>query len=277
MNKLIPKFVDGNILTKEMLTALSEFSFSVPDLLYQGYSDGIVSGLTITVENNQIKVTKGVVLLQGQQFLIEQDTYLSYTPSNQVTYVMLTYEGSKDTKGSVKHHYEIALKNEKQAESASEIELCRFKLQKNARLRWRYDDFEDLNTEYDTINLIHSPIASKYQSTLHPEILKRFAREMLSFHLEDTVDIMFCMQIVGSNEAMNVEGILTYISLKAKDEPTMEEDVTTQEEYTSKEEPIIMEHKDIYKKLLGILQAEQRKVKKEKAKKIQEKQVIWID
>ena len=142
---------------------------------------------------------------------------------------------------------------------AGEIEFCHFKLQEGARLRFIYDDFEDLCTEYDTINLLDSPFCSKGQSTLHPCILQRFARELLLLHPENPVDTAFCFSALGMERCMNLQAVSAYLAVKM-DFPL----------------PAVS-HSSVYQGLLAVLKEEKRKSSGQPVKKTGRKPMILVD
>jgi len=58
-----------------------------------------------------------------------------------------------------------------------EMEICRFKLKAGSRLRQDYVDFHDLNTEFDTLNILHVPYAGMDLPTIAPYVTRYFAKE----------------------------------------------------------------------------------------------------
>jgi len=98
-----------------------------------------------------------------------------------------------------------------------EMELCRFKLQKGARLRNEYTDFNDFYTEFDTINRIHVPFASPFQSTICPEILKTFAKTMMEYSGNNPWDCSFCLNCLKLEQGMNYEELKGYLNLRLKE------------------------------------------------------------
>ena len=93
------------------------------------------------------------------------------------------------------------------------LELCRFKLQPGARLRYTYTSFADRETEYDTLNTIHAPFCGMGRPTLSPEITAHFAREALAAGADGT-DALFCMMLLSSKEPVQAEALEAYIQSK---------------------------------------------------------------
>ena len=63
--------------------------------------------------------------------------------------------------------------------------------------------------------MVHAPYAAPGSSTLHPELTKAFAREMLSCAPQDQTDINFCLEILGRADPVCAEAITAYISLRS--------------------------------------------------------------
>lgn len=257
MIKKIPIFENGNILRKEMMMELSKFSFLLPELLFESYGDGIISGCKITTNRKEIIVDKGVIYFKGQLFLIDEPCFLLHSPTNRMSYLKFLYLAQKVNKSFVEHRTEIVIEDKPPKEN--EIELCRFKLQQGARLRYEYDDFEDMCTEFDTINIIYSPYAAKGKSSINPEILNGFAKEMIKLKPDNLADISFCMQVLGSYTGVRVDMVVSYIYLKTGEDLDRRENIY------------------LYRKLLEILNIEKTKAKGQEPKKAMKKQVILVD
>lgn len=96
----------------------------------------------------------------------------------------------------------------------NELELCRFKLKKGARLRTDYNDFFDIQTEYDTVNLANAAWTAAGGNTLSKEITDCFARKVLECERAETGDIQFAYFLLQSKEAVNYEILMDYIRRK---------------------------------------------------------------
>lgn len=212
MIKQKPVFVEGNILTKEMLSAITEFAYAYPMCLYTGYCDGIISGFSITTTNEMIQIGQGLVCFSGEVFVFSKMMEIPLFVTEEEVYLKLCYGGASEKRSHIA--YEFSLQIDAVLPKENELELCRFRLQNDAKLRDRHVDFEDMNTEYDTVNILHTLVASAEVATLQLAILKRFAMEMMETFLEETVDIQFCMQILSANEPIPLYGISAYLHFK---------------------------------------------------------------
>lgn len=96
----------------------------------------------------------------------------------------------------------------------NELELCRFKLRLGAKLRVNHVDFNDLCTEYDTVNTINVPYAAYGERSLNPDILRQFGRELLKCNVGEAWDISFGMTCIQSKEPIEKEIITNYLVYK---------------------------------------------------------------
>ena len=101
---------------------------------------------------------------------------------------------------------------------AEEIELCRFRLQEGARLRYIYENFADCITEFDTIHLVNVPWASPDKPSLHPIILKQFAVEILKKRDKDALDSSFAINTLANKGIMTEDAVRMYIGTRIGNE-----------------------------------------------------------
>ena len=252
--KYRPRFDAGVILKAEKMNELVEHAFNLPDLVYRGYTKGIISGLDITIDGDFIVISKGLFLYEEEVYTLNKDIRISYHPTNNWNYLKICKKESMKKIDGIQTHFVVI--SDDLLTKESELELCRFKLQEGAKLRYIYDDFEDMNTEFDTVNLIYSPYSSKELAGLHPKILKNFAKEMLDLRTANTIDIFFCLQILGLNTTMNIAAVIQYIEMKK------EEKIEKVTNY------------NIYKHLLDILHKEKLNAKGIKKKVITQRKII---
>lgn len=213
IGQIFPLFREGYLLRTQMLEAFTDYSFRFGELLYTGYANGIISGCQMTTTRDTIIVHPGLVLFYGKVFYIKEPTPVSYAPTDELRILNLHYLGEEQTESMIRYEMELSLDSDP-SQGKGQIELCRFTLQQGAYLRCQYQDFEDWGTEYDTLSMIHTPYAAPGNSTLHPELTKAFAREMLSCALENQTDISFCLELLGRGEPVCAEALTAYISLR---------------------------------------------------------------
>ncbi len=207
-----PKFEDGVLLTTERIDALSQQSFKFNDYLYQDYSDGIISGFKISVEDKNIIIKNGLFKYQNKVFLLNKTISIYCQPTDILTYLKISFKESIKKLGEVTYYFEIGLSEDNLLET--DIELCRFRLQKGAKLRYIYDGFDDMITEFDTINLINCPYVAKKKPSLHPIILNRFATELIASGTKNIIDQNFCINILNQNNGICLDSICAYLKFR---------------------------------------------------------------
>ena len=164
----------------------------------------------MTTTRDSILLNEGIIVYEGQMFLIKEPMQINYYPTNTTT-VLKVHFSEQIRDGSFTYR-EIELMLSGSAERRKgEIELCRFKLQEEARLRYEYQDFEDRDTEFDTLNIIYADFSARGGSTLAPDILQDFSREMLSAGELAEVDRCVCLQLLAQDRPMNREMLVAYI------------------------------------------------------------------
>lgn len=218
--KMIPDMEKGIILKRSMLVSITDASFLVNDYMRTGYANGILSGCQLTTTKDTISLNKGLILFEGEIFMIKNPMTIAYKPTNTTMVMKLCFSNEMRDADCIYREADIIL-TEQIKPQTGELELCRFKLQEGAKLRWEYQSFEDMNTEFDTLNLIYAPYAAAFQSTLSPQVTKYFAREMLQLSTISEFDALFCIQILGQTEPVTKEALQKYLEWK-KEEPLRE-------------------------------------------------------
>lgn len=112
-------------------------------------------------------------------------------------------ERRKDGIGISKHDMESAV--------VMEFELCRYRLQEGARLRTDYKDFEDMGTQYDTVNYINAAWGCLRGNSLSPAITRRFAQEILKVEKRDPEDTAFAYLCLSQPGALPREILIDYV------------------------------------------------------------------
>ena len=212
--QVFPLFENAHVLRTAMLTALRDYAYEYGRLVHEDYSDGIVSGCNITTTVDTITLNRGVIRYMGNLYLITEPLSLAYYPTDNWTVFKLEFKDEARKDGYIYREVETALSGNLEL-GKEEMEMCRFKLQAGARLRMKYVDFADRNTEFDTVNTICAPFAALGASSLSPDITRAFAREAAVYAL-DPADTTFCLQALNAKEALNREAILLYTATRLK-------------------------------------------------------------
>lgn len=207
----IPLFASGNLLTQEMLDCIKEYPINASRLNLCGYSDGILCGCEIMTSDRCITVGKGILILEETPFFITEPVTIQYGNTNQPV-VLRAVIGEKEVSDYfVTRQMTVELAAlEKLREG--DIELCRFRLQKGALLRTQYESLQDMETEYDTIQLLYAKWAAQEKSSIAPPVLRQFAKEAMKLHAND-VDAAMCLQILNLNgRSMQRDALQFYIA-----------------------------------------------------------------
>lgn len=230
MQNLYPLFERNRILRKELLSALRDYSFAYASLEYMEYGDGILRGCDIRIKEKKITVTPGIIKWGGHIFLMTQEECVDYAPSDRTVTIKLRLQKER-TADFVSCRMELvsdydalhsdhnALYSEHDGESQKhnmesavmEFELCRYRLQEGARLRTDYKDFEDMGTQYDTMNYIHAAWGCLRGNSLSPVITRRFAQEVLKVEKRDPEDTAFAYLCLSQPGALPREILVDYV------------------------------------------------------------------
>lgn len=192
-----PKFEKDIILKAEMLENVKSYPRDMFHLIYQQHTDGIICGCQALVEEeNQIAIMPGIIKRHGILYHLTKKEKLGTKPLGIEQILVVHFLDKEEHINDIVYPTEIQLKTDG-LNQTNEIELCRFILKEGAVLRKDYQNFRDMSTLHNTVNLIQVPYAAMGQSTLSPEITYRFGKEMLQCKLSDPYDtafVMLCMQ-----------------------------------------------------------------------------------
>lgn len=213
---MIPLFTDAHILRREMLISLSDYAIEKNVLRYQGYSNGILYGCELTTTQKEIILNPGIICYEGRVYLIQETMSVSYYPTNRTMICCIQFSKEERTENFIYRESKISLVEEETLEEDM-LEICRFKLQEGAKLRYEYVDFDDRCTEYDTLNTIYAPYAAKKESTISLDILQGFAKQLMKAKNRNEFDVMFSLQILNQVEPMGKEIIIAYIEYRKKE------------------------------------------------------------
>ena len=209
-----PIFERGRVLKRESWESIRDYPIDALNIQYEGYTNGIIRGLKISVDSSErlINIGRGLVKFNEKIYPINEMQRIGYESSGVWEILKLKFADvllDKDFRGQL---IEIVL-DEKECKD-NEIEVCRFKLKKGFALRDTYKDFEDMKTEYDTINLINADWSGYERATFSESVLKVFAKEYLKTKEADSTDRNFCYMVLNTREALDIEIIEDYISYK---------------------------------------------------------------
>ena len=212
LNGVFPVFAKGRVLKKESIEYLRDFPYELASLAYEKYSDGVLSGFSASVKDGRLFVSKGAVKYKNNIIAVSENIIeIAETDYERFLYIKLITGELRETPD-----YKICPVEIKTDASGglleNEIELGRFCLNPGAVLRCEYDSFSDLRTPENTLDVTRVYYAGIGGPTLHPAILKEYARAWAGFPAEPA-DLIFVMMCLNS-DVIHRPSIEYYISAK---------------------------------------------------------------
>ena len=205
-----PIFEHKNLLKKDMLDELRDYPLSLSRMYFSEHGDGIMQGCELSWENDVLSLKPGLIHYGGNIYRMEKPYPLKCPATGQLTYLKVHFATIDYERGRQGGVGEILLSND--PPESGEIELGRFQLQEGARLRTVYENFEDYQTEYDTVNRIHVPYVQTDGVGLWPQLLRAYARELLETGTTDVHDVGFAMTLLGAGGHVSHECGAWYIN-----------------------------------------------------------------
>ena len=226
MEFLYPNFERHSILKKELLNSVRDYSVEYLKVKYEKYTKGIITGFEIKViEDKYIEISKGVAKFKDFIYIADKEAKIKYSETNKYKSLKIVLE--KDTRIRDYDRYKLGYKLDENLQlNENEIEICRFKLMEGFDLRDKHKSFEDIETEFDTINYINATWAGKERESINPYITKRFGKEAMESKLENMEDIVFCYMCINEEKPLNIELVEQYI----KNRQNLKKEKLTKEE-----------------------------------------------
>lgn len=207
MQNLYPLFEKNRILKKELLWSLRDYSFAHLQLEYQEYGQGILRGCDIYVEGDKLRVRPGIIKCGRFICLMMEEESIQYKPEEQIQILKMNIKKDMSSPDYIAYQGCLTLEtDEGQCKDMAEeetyhFELCRFNLRSGAQLRAEYKSFTDMETEYDTINLIYADWGGLGGDSMSPVITRRLAEAILNSENSCSEDLSFawlCMSQAGA-------------------------------------------------------------------------------
>ncbi|WP_046226790.1 hypothetical protein [Paenibacillus dauci] len=208
-----PRFEKGRVLKTEMLASVRDYPRSLVDVRYHEYSDGIITGAQVTVNERELTIAPGLIKHQGRLYVLEQQQHIEYDATGVETILKVRFYENGSDRDFERYTGEIVL--EEEIDSNSEIELGRFKLKHGAVLRSEYVDFADLVTEYNTFHTIHIQYSGIGEATVSPFVFRWFARELFAQGAShpNPLDLSFGLMCLNE-ERIQRAAVLSYLSAR---------------------------------------------------------------
>lgn len=209
-----PIFNSGTVLTKDMMEAMKSYAVNMGRLSYLGYSDGVLKGCNLSVNEDLITISPGIILYFGEPILINEKIHLEYKATNSCKIVIARIGEEEMTQDYIMRKVQFKLINEDEL-NFQDIELARFTLQQGARLRNHYKDFYDISTDYNTLCIAYAKWSAYERSSISYEVLRKYAEEASKAGLSDAIDQCFIQLIYRGNGTSLHRGIIeSYINSK---------------------------------------------------------------
>lgn len=258
MQNLYPLFERNRILKKELLWSLRDYSFAHIGLEYQEYGQGLLQGCKIAVQDGELVVSPGIVKYGSFICLVSEEERISFAPDTHPQFLKMKVEKDVSSQDYTIYRMELLL-GAVEARGENEFELCRFHLKPGAQLRDKYTGFFDMETEYDTINLLHASWSGLNGETLAPTVSRIFARAILASENILPEDRSFAYLCLNQPGAVPLVILEDYTGYKTGDR---------MEDTRGKE--------NIYKRMCSILK-EMNQGGMKSANKAKEKHRIFVD
>lgn len=210
-NNSFPLFTKGKVVKKEALEGLRDFPHALVSIAFDNLSDGILFGFSIffNKDKSTIIVSKGALKFRGNIILVHENE-LTINEYGTLLYIKLIVDDFREEDDFKFFPVELIIDNKDFKEN--ELELGRFVLNKNANLRCKYDFFDDFRTPVNTLDITRCRFAGVGGVTLHPNVLKGFAKALLETSSEAT-DIAFAFLCLNS-DIIHKNSIEWYIARK---------------------------------------------------------------
>lgn len=205
-----PQFSLGKILRGSALQSLEQQCYDFPNLMFQNYGNGILTGCSLSTTLDTVTMGPGIISFEGEIYGIHEPISIEYSPTDTTCYLKLYIGNKEDAESCIMRRFSLRL-TEQEVLGSGELELCRFRLQQGAYLRCDYVDFRDRDTIYDTMNTIHSTYAVPRGTGLSPEITRAYAKEVLSINVIPELDAMLCITWVDGKFAASGDTIKYYL------------------------------------------------------------------
>lgn len=199
-----PHFEKDSVLKASMLANLREYPRDMFSLLYREYSDGIITGVQVVVENQDemeggcLLVKPGIIKYHGCLYYMKEDVRIPYRATERMVLLKVKFFEEQNTDDFTMQYSRIILDEDTQLQ-VDELELCRFVIKEGAELRQDYQDVQDFSTMHNTINRIHVAYAGIGESTITPELTTYYGEELIKHHSENPYDISFAMNCLYQN------------------------------------------------------------------------------
>lgn len=226
MENRYPLFAGGRILKKEALWDLRNYAYESWQLYYADYTDGIIKGCEVRVEGTNLVVGRGILKYRDFIYLLREEAVVPFAAENRLTVLKAAFRKKEENPDYLIYSVEFFLDSDPVRQDG-QVELCRFHLRTGSVLRDTYKNFYDMNTEYDTVNLLYATMAGRGQGRMHPEILLKYAKEMQKDDNKSIEEVAFCYHVLQNRGEVERKVIDAYLQDKLKETAEEQETLET--------------------------------------------------
>lgn len=214
VKQIFPVFEEGRILKRDSLDFIRDYAPDFFRLLFREYGNGVIAGFVVHGDGKEIVVGPGILKHGDSFFCMKEEARLEFGLYGQTAQVVLKKTGSKASPDFKTDCYGLSLEPVR-ALGEGEYELGRFLLEPGARLRGyeEYKDFDDLVTEFNTLNPVYIPFACEGGTTLMPLILRLYGKGVLSSPKAGPLDLCFSAECLNS-PCVSARLIQNYLSAR---------------------------------------------------------------
>lgn len=208
----MPIFRSHTVLKATTLSEGIKVSTTLIEQIYKEYSDGIIAGVELKIEGNDLVIQPGVIKYNQCLYVLEEEERIPYQADGVTSFLRIQFYEKQEREDRVIWNSEIYLTKEIEART-NDMELCRFVLKEGAVLRQDYKDFHDLNTMHNTLNQIEVRYAGKGEPTISPVLTQIYGDTLEKLGSQDPLDMVFMMECFRGNPVAR-KIIKTYIQKK---------------------------------------------------------------
>lgn len=187
------RFSVNTVLTSAQLQEASHYAVQMLDLMYAGYSDGIIAGAKVSVEDDFLSVSPGIIRHHEKLYHMEKRERIHFLHTGRRTILKLRFLDVQEQESGLFYDTELILSEEERL-FPYEMELGRFRSEPGAQLRIDDGGWKEMATAHNYFDIRNVPYSAIGVSTISPAITYAFAREMEDKGDQTSYDIAFCMQ-----------------------------------------------------------------------------------
>lgn len=207
-------FHRNKVLKAELLQETADYTNEMLEHIYRNYSDGIIEGVNITVNDEYLTIHPGMIKYKGILYHMPKEEHIHYEHSGRKTFLRLRFLEANQSEEIIQYNSEFVL-SEEEITFPYEMELGRFVAEKGAVLYADFAELEIMATGYNQFDIRNVPYAGRKEPTLSPEITFYFGKKLLKKNTENYYDIAFGMQCLNG-KPVEREMIYSYLSARTK-------------------------------------------------------------